>query len=318
MRRAGRALTSPGIRQTFGRNGAEAIVQSSRLTQLRSRGAAALARRGLLRRLRLEIAGRTAVSPVIGGAFCVPSEPFMVDLLSRILPAKPGLFVDVGVNLGQTLLAVKSIDRSRAYLGFEPNPDCAYYAERLIAANGYDGCTIVPAGLSDRPGLAVLHRYARSSFDSSASIVTEFRPGEPVLGTSVVPLCTFAQVVETGIPVQTGVVKIDVEGAELEVLRSMEGYFGTHAPWVIVEVLPPYRADNEQRVTRIKGIEALLDRCDYVMFRIEKDGGDGLAGLRRLDVFGIYDDVRMSDYVFVPRRDMPIFETTFRDRVVAR
>ena len=54
-------------------------------------------------------------------------EPWMLQNLVQIAEQAEGTFVDVGVNLGQTLLAVKSIGEDWDYLGFEPNPCCLFY-----------------------------------------------------------------------------------------------------------------------------------------------------------------------------------------------
>jgi hypothetical protein len=52
------------------------------------------------------------------------SEPWMIDLLKIILPIEKERFIDVGVNIGQTLLKLRSISDNIDYIGFEPNPVC--------------------------------------------------------------------------------------------------------------------------------------------------------------------------------------------------
>jgi hypothetical protein len=65
----------------------------------------------------------------VGGSNFDLSEPWMVDALRRLLFLRPGAaFVDVGVNIGQTLLKLKSLAPDIVYVGFEPNPFCALYA----------------------------------------------------------------------------------------------------------------------------------------------------------------------------------------------
>src|SRR5690348_13368483 len=64
--------------------------------------------------------------PVIGGIQCEESEPWFLQLLTLLLPYNKGSFVDVGANLGQTMIKVKALDSARKYIGFEPNPTCAF------------------------------------------------------------------------------------------------------------------------------------------------------------------------------------------------
>jgi hypothetical protein len=85
---------------------------------------------------RITISRNSFVTPKVQGEMCEISEPWMFDLLTRLLPAKPGTFLDVGVNLGQTLLPVKMCEPSRRYVGVESNAQCFAYAERFIEING--------------------------------------------------------------------------------------------------------------------------------------------------------------------------------------
>ena len=44
-------------------------------------------------------------------------------------------FVDIGMNIGQTLLKVRSMDQHIPFIGFEPNPICVSYLYKLIQLN---------------------------------------------------------------------------------------------------------------------------------------------------------------------------------------
>ncbi len=46
----------------------------------------------------------------IRGIACYASELWMIDLLAKFLPERSGVFIDVGVNVGQTLIKLKAID----------------------------------------------------------------------------------------------------------------------------------------------------------------------------------------------------------------
>ena len=91
---------------------------------------------------------------------------------------RPGAFVDVGVNLGQTLLKAKALDWERPYYGFEVNPRCCWYVDELIRVNRIPQCTLIPAGLSDSGGLRVLTRRTQVDLDPTATIVAENLAGK--------------------------------------------------------------------------------------------------------------------------------------------
>jgi hypothetical protein len=64
-------------------------------------------------------------------------ELWMGQILGVLLKQNNGAFLDVGVNIGQTLCQVKSIDFQREYFGFEPNPACNMFVEELVRINKF-------------------------------------------------------------------------------------------------------------------------------------------------------------------------------------
>ena len=68
--------------------------------------------------LRKSLNGKSFRIPMVaglGGAMRRHHEPWMLQNLVQIAEQAEGAFVDVGVNLGQTLLAVKSIGEAWEY-----------------------------------------------------------------------------------------------------------------------------------------------------------------------------------------------------------
>lgn len=110
--------------------------------------------KGIIRRFNFDITrrvnGRKIVVPFVNGIKVgVSSEPWLSGALIKLLPLRKGLFVDVGANLGQTLIKLKSIKPARGYVGFEPNPACVFYLRELIRRHAFENSEIIPAGLSD-------------------------------------------------------------------------------------------------------------------------------------------------------------------------
>jgi hypothetical protein len=75
------------------------------------------------------------------------NENWMGQLLKLLLKLNNHAFLDIGVNIGQTLCQVKSLDWERTYFGFEPNPSCNMFVEELIRLNKFKNIKIFPVGL---------------------------------------------------------------------------------------------------------------------------------------------------------------------------
>lgn len=150
------------------------------------------------------------------------TEMWMVEVLERLLPLKPGTFIDVGANIGQTLLKLKAVSQSTPYLGFEPNPTCAAYLLDLILTNRFERTLMIPIGLCDSRGLMDLIFYTEDSrVDSGATLVTDskFRPYHPVAFRQPVPVLPFTDVARYLGDSEPGLIKIDVEGGRWRYLR---------------------------------------------------------------------------------------------------
>ena len=252
---------------------------------------------------RRRVGGLRMKIPVIMGAGLLnleDREPWMDDVLRPLLATCKGLFVDVGVNVGQTLLKVRAIEPGRNYLGFEPHGLCVAYVEELTRVNGIADIRVVPAALSDSDRIDQLAFYSLDPSDATASIASDLRPGTRILFHKVVPAYRFDQLPAPIITDRLGVVKIDVNGGELEVLLGMRDHLRRDGPPVVFEILPVHRESNIQRLRRQEGIEALLKELDYLLYRIHIIGGP-----IRLEAItapiGIHGDLDWSNYLAVPR-----------------
>jgi len=242
--------------------------------------------------LKIPTVGRIGYSNLLMG------EQWMIDILQKLLPLKDGAFVDVGVNLGQSLLKLRCVDRDIPYIGFEPNPACVHYVTRLIRRNGFMNCQLVSVGLFNKNEIVALDCYS-SETDYAATVVRGFRSQE-IQDRFLVPLVKFEDAChQLGIE-KVSTIKIDVEGAELEVIQGMQGVLEDVSPFVLCEILPVYSADNRFRLTRQEEAERILKACHYCICRIDKKKNGHLRGLTRLQSLGVHSDLSLCDYLFVP------------------
>jgi FkbM family methyltransferase len=247
----------------------------------------------------------------VGLANLFMSEPWMIDLLKAIVPLSKGTFVDVGVNVGQTLLKLKSVSPDTGYIGFEPNPNCVYYVNSLIQLNQFDKIELVPVGISTKTELGKLHFYSNTETDSAASIVEDFRPDERVARSEYIPVFSFEEIARKVSLGDISIVKIDVEGGELEVLQSLEAHIMAKNPFILIEILPVYTKENVRRLERQNKIEELIRKWDYSINRVKKQN-DILVGIAEIQEIGIHKNLNDCEYVLVPRPRQELFAGSFR------
>lgn len=244
--------------------------------------------------LRIPIVRGTGISSLVDG------EPWATGLYGFLLQQFPGTFIDVGVNVGQTLIRTRTLKPNLDYVGFEPNTFCVAYLKRLMLLNPLLHAPIIDAGLGDHDGEATLHMNLDSLSDDSASIVEDFRPGQAVHHRLEVRIIRFETAEREAAIGKAGIVKIDVEGSEREVLRSMADRISKDRPAVVLEILPVGRASNTERLTRQQDIEALFASIGYHMLRIHNMGS--ATKLERMTgPIGVHDDQRLANFVVVPQ-----------------
>lgn len=238
----------------------------------------------------------------------ISGEPWMLEILKRLLKKREGVFVDVGVNLGQTLIKVKSADPLRRYIGFEPNPVCITYTNRLIEVNSFEKCTIIPSGLFTETKILRLNLYQENEDDSSASMIEELRPVDEIKQSIYVPVSEFDPVAEL-LGIDTiALIKVDVEGAELEVFQTLQRAILSSRPLILVEILPINDGKDGVKSSRQKQIKALFEKLQYKIYRISKTDDSRYCGLEKVNLTGVNQNPHLRDYLFIPAEQAEVME----------
>jgi FkbM family methyltransferase len=155
-------------------------------------------------------------------------ESATARLLDLVL--KEGMtFVDVGANVGiHTLHGARMVGPTGSVIAFEPTPVIFQLLLRSMHLNGLgDFCRCIDMALSSSEGLVTLHVSAICGHNSLYPLVD----GEEK-ATLQVRTGTLDKVLQDANRID--VVKIDVEGAELEVLEGMKHTLANHPDIVLV------------------------------------------------------------------------------------
>lgn len=200
-------------------------------------------------------------------------EEQIAAAISKVV--RPGMtFVDIGANIGQhTCIGAELVGADGRVIAIEPQASVREKLKANISANGYSNVTVVPYAIGRVAHSARLY-HLYSSNDGAATL-------DPVEGAEseevkVVPMQDVAE--QFGIA-KADVVKIDVEGAEYDVLCGAEAFFDKNPPAAMfIECMDEYLQRFGHRSTDV--IKWLHDRNYRVMALIRGRWRPVPAGVR--------------------------------------
>jgi len=226
-----------------------------------SRGAGRIAQSSFVRRLMDSLPKEVETSTKSGvPVFVDPSdylgsmiylfgvhEPANLALLQRLVP-HDGVFWDIGANYGLFSLELCASQRARRVVAVEPQPALVRLMRQSLEKNPASAIWVVEkavaSGSKNMPLAVPKGSFAR------ASLVEQFHDAD-IIQVATLPLSSLLDIY--GPP---DVVKIDVEGAELDVLESGAAVLREHSPTILFEV-------NAARNTPLGSISSVRFLADY-------------------------------------------------------
>jgi len=153
--------------------------------------------------------------------------------------------IEIGTNVGVFTVFFASWLAKRTkgkVFAFEPSRTAYERLLKNVAANAITNAVAFNCAVGSQTGFfpffAPEQHLTNGSLDAEfARQFTSILKSEPVL---VVDACLIQQLFEPDVPV---LLKIDAEGAETNVLRSLEHFIRIRRPDIVLEVLPQYEAN---------------------------------------------------------------------------
>lgn len=153
-------------------------------------------------------------------------ESESVDLFLKLM--QPGDVVyDVGAHIGYyTLIAAKKqINSGGHVIAFEPNPTNLRILRKHLQLNNITNVTVIEAAVAESSG--------KSKFALGTGTGTGHMAPDGQLEVQTVSL---DELVQQGIIPPPQIIKIDVEGAELRVIKGALQTIATYRPFIFLEV----------------------------------------------------------------------------------
>jgi FkbM family methyltransferase len=151
-------------------------------------------------------------------------EPLIDEVRRRLLPGH--VFIDGGANIGlMTLYAAAAVGPTGRVLAFEPAPGAFQFLSDNVRLNGFDWVEMIQVALSDREGVHEFVDLGRASGFSS------FAPEE--IGGTKISVKTVRLDDAVPNPEAVGMVKLDLEGAELAAIRGASRLLAARVPFIV-------------------------------------------------------------------------------------
>jgi FkbM family methyltransferase len=182
-------------------------------------------------------------------------------LLAAFQRQQPGFqFVDVGANMGLYSAICAVMFEPGRVVAFEPTPDVAEIARRVLAVNGIspDVGQVEQCAVGERRGTVPLYLSAVS--DSTNSLVAGFKQSVGSIDVAITTLDDYVDA--TGMV--PDIVKIDTETFEPAVINGARLTLQQVRPWLVVEVL--HRRGHDHGVE----LSAAMDGLGYSYYRLSQ------------------------------------------------
>lgn len=159
-------------------------------------------------------------------------ERYEAALVAQVLT--PGaVFWDIGANIGYfTLVAAQALNHSGQVIALEPGANAFALLAGNISLNPFANIRLFPLAASDREGQAVLYLSPHQA-DSSANL---FLPAPEQSCREMVATISLDTLLAREHLTPPRLIKVDVEGAEMEVLQGATGLLAGAAPLLLLEM----------------------------------------------------------------------------------
>ncbi len=164
-----------------------------------------------------------------------PEPAVQAEIARHLRPG--GCFYDVGAHIGfYSLMVERLMGGIGQVMAFEPDPNNVIELRENLSRNGFSGTEVVSAAVWSHSGVVKFQRsgagHPEESTRRGAVVVSMAEPSDPnLIDAEAITLDSFIQ----SHPAPT-MIKVDVEGAEVEVLRGAQELLQKARPVWMFEV----------------------------------------------------------------------------------
>ncbi len=233
------------------------------------------------------------------GGYIVPAERWMGDCLEAFVTTKPGAVLDIGVNVGLYLVKLRAVSPDIPYVGFDPSPSCLLYTQELIRLNHFQHARLIPVALAEQD--EITRFYTSKHADETGSLIKEHKAGMSTEYSFDVMVMRGDSMIERLGLDAIAAIKIDVEEAEVFVVRGLLQTLQRYRPYVYCEILDV--KDDADRKARKDEICEHFQKLDYLIFGVSLDNSE-LQQVQDINDVGVHYS---PEYIFCPAEQRDAF-----------
>jgi FkbM family methyltransferase len=216
---------------------------------------------------------------------------------------RPGdTVVDVGVNMGDTLLNIASRVGSKGnVIGFEPDDRNFLHASVNIGLNAFENIELLKLGVSDRS--EVIRLYRVNKFNSGMNRVLaegeEHGDGDHISMNTI----TIDEMVKDHKLKRLDLIKVDIEGYEMHAFRGSLGTLDRFKPKLFFEIIPERL---EKLGSSTSELIALLEDRGYSVFfaetgsKLTHDHDFRAVETDAIDLYALHNDAPLPAAFTIP------------------
>jgi FkbM family methyltransferase len=180
--------------------------------------------------------------------------------------------MDVGANIGEiTMVAARRVGAEGKVFAFEPMTSVYQHLLEHIERNSFDQVAAVKAGFAAEARRAQIFSAAGKFYDGSrnAGLGTLYHSSSRSVPAEEIELKTLDEFSRQHDLTQLDLIKIDVEGAELPVLKGGIATISRFHPYLIIEIQDQTASEAGYQAADIL---EWLERVGYSFFKIARKG----------------------------------------------
>jgi len=196
---------------------------------------------------------------VCGDKAIYATSPTYEKHLKKFFDLKEGVFLDVGANLGKyTIMMAKRLKDKGLVVGIEPEGHTLELLKKNVKINNLKNVFIVGKACSSKNGKSTFYLEGTTYSGGTHSLKKDTHH----VGKIIVDVETLDSIVSRLNIKRVDLIKIDVEGSEVDVLKGAQKILKTYHPKIICESL---NKESEEEITKI------LKKFKYTTKRVHKE-----------------------------------------------